>query len=122
VILIGALQNVLLLADQLVGKSELEKGPIFVAIADIELKNGMEQKFTEWFSKSNQILARQTGFIARRFLKSAKGENHRILVIMQSKEDFAKMRATSDHARLHEEALTFMTRPPKISAYQSLSD
>jgi heme-degrading monooxygenase HmoA len=108
------------LGDQLVEKRALFEGPVFVAIADIELKKGREKDFMEWFSQSNRVLAKQDGFIARKLLKSPKG-SHTILVIMTSKEAFANMHTTSEHARLHAEALSFMARPPKISAYDSVS-
>ncbi|AIC16038.1 antibiotic biosynthesis monooxygenase family protein [Nitrososphaera viennensis] len=109
------------LADQLVEKRALLEGMVFVAIADIELKKGKEEEFKKWFLQSNRVLARQDGFIARKLLKSPNGSQHRIMVIMESKEAFAKMHTTSEHAKLHTEALAFMARPPKISAYDSVS-
>ncbi|AIF82676.1 putative enzyme involved in biosynthesis of extracellular polysaccharides [Candidatus Nitrososphaera evergladensis SR1] len=108
------------MADQLVEKRALLEGQMFVAIADIELKKGKEDEFKKWFVQSNHILAGQDGFIARKLLKSPRG-SHRILVIMESKEAFARMHTTPEHAKLHMEALAFMTRPPKISAYDSVS-
>jgi heme-degrading monooxygenase HmoA len=107
-------------ADWLVEKRALVEGTIFVAIADIELKKGKEEAFARWFSQSNRALAKQEGFIARKFLKSPAG-HHIIMVLMESREAFAKMHATQEHARLHAEALAFMARPPKISAYDSFA-
>jgi heme-degrading monooxygenase HmoA len=112
---------VLPLADRLVEKHAFLEGHLFVAIADIELKKGIEQEFKEWFSRSTRLVAKHDGFIARKLLKSAKGGQYRIIIIMESKEAFAKLHATTEHAKLHAEALTFMTRPPIISAYESVS-
>jgi len=110
--------NVMSLADWLVEKRALLEGAMFVAIAEIELKKGKEEAFKKWFSQSNCALAGQDGFIARRLLKSPAGQ-HIIMVLMESREAFAKMHTTQEHARLHAEALAFMARPPKISAYES---
>jgi heme-degrading monooxygenase HmoA len=107
------------LGDQVVEKRALLEDSMFVAIADIELKKGNEEEFAEWFSQSNRILAKQDGFITRKLLRSPSG-SYLIMVIMTSKEAFAKMHTTSEHAKLHSEARTYMSRPPKISAYNSV--
>jgi heme-degrading monooxygenase HmoA len=107
------------LGDQVVEKRPLLAGSVFVALADIELKKGSEEEFAVWFSQSNRILAKQDGFIARKLLRAPNG-SYLIMVIMTSKEAFAKMHTTSEHSKLHSEAREYMSRPPKISAYNSV--
>ncbi|HVX02683.1 MAG TPA: hypothetical protein VHA09_05980 [Nitrososphaera sp.] len=122
------------LGDQLVEKRALQEGPLFVAIADIELKKGKEEEFKKWFLQSNRALEGQDGLIARRLLKSPRGDGQQqqqrtatgkmpmvmIMVVMKSREAFANMHMTPEHAKLHAEALSFMTRPPRISAYDAV--
>ena len=74
--------------------------------------------------RSNTVLSLQEGFIARKLLKCTgnhASQQMAIIVITKSKEAFAMMHTSPEHSKLHSEALTFMTRPPKIAAYDSVS-
>ena len=62
---------------------------MFVMMADVQLKEGMEEDFKNWFSESNKILSPFPGFVSRRFLKSNDG-SYRIIVEHESKETFIK--------------------------------
>ena len=63
-------------------------------IADIQLKDGVEDDFKNWFAESNKVLCDFPGFISRKFLKSSDG-TYRILVEHESKETFI-METSSD--------------------------
>ena len=43
---------------------------MFVMIADVQLKEGVEDDFKSWFSESNKVLSSFPGFVSRKFLKS----------------------------------------------------
>lgn len=93
---------------------------MFIVIADIQLKEGLESDFKEWFSESNKVLSKLDGFIMRRLLKSPDG-NYRILVEHQSKDTFEKMHNSEEHAKLHATAITFMEQPPMPKLYTVLA-
>ena len=93
---------------------------MFIVVADIKLKDGLESDFAEWFSESNKILSKIEGFVSRRLLKSPDG-SHRILVEHQSKDTFEKMHNSEEHAKLHATAVTFMAEPPMPKFYTILA-
>lgn len=80
-------------------------------IADIELKDGVEEDFKKWFSESNAILSSFPGFISRRFLKSPDG-CYKIIIEHQSKETLIKMHNSSEHEKLHPAGHLFMSAEP----------
>ena len=84
---------------------------MLVVIADIKLKNGVEEDFKKWFSESNKILSKQNGFLSRRLLEAPNG-SHRIIVEHQSMQTFAK---------LHSEAINFMESTPIPKIYNVVS-
>lgn len=84
---------------------------MFVVIADIQLKNGLESDFVEWFSESNKILSKFEGFVSRRLLQSD-DKKYRIIVEHKSRETFEMMHRSQEHAKLHTAAITFMESPP----------
>ena len=93
---------------------------MLVVIADINLKNGVEQEFNKWFSESNKTLSKQEGFVSRRLLESHDG-SHRIIVEHQSMQTFEAMHHSQEHAKLHSEAITFMESPPIPKLYNVVS-
>lgn len=92
-----------------------EKG-MFVVISDIELKRESMQEFRKWFERSNKVVASFDGFVARKLLESPEGQ-HRIIVMFRDRESFSKMHQTPVHAGLHNEAVGYMTRPPRPAFY-----
>ena len=84
---------------------------MFVMIADIQLKEGVEEDFKNWFSESNKVLSNFPGFLSRRFLKSPDG-TLRILVEHESKETFIKMHQSPEHEKIHPKGHSFMSSDP----------
>ena len=84
---------------------------MFVMIAEVQLKEGAEDDFKSWFSESNKILSAFSGFVSRRFLKSADG-SYRIIVEHESKETFIKMHQSPEHEKLHPTGHSFMSTDP----------
>lgn len=84
---------------------------MFVMMADIELKEGIEQDFKDWFSESNKVLSNFPGFVSRRLLKSHDG-SYRIIVEHESKETFIQMHNSLEHKRLYPHGRSFMSADP----------
>ena len=84
---------------------------MFVMMADIQLKEGVEEDFKAWFSESNKVLCDFPGFISRKFLKSGDG-SYRILVEHESKETFIKMHQSPEHEKVHPKGHSFMSADP----------
>jgi heme-degrading monooxygenase HmoA len=63
---------------------------MLVAIADIQLKNGLGSDFMEWFSESNKLLSKFDGFVSRQLLRSD-DEKYRIIVEHRNKQTFEAM-------------------------------
>jgi len=89
---------------------------MFVMIADVQLKDGAESDFKNWFSESNKVLSKFPGFVSRRFLKSSDG-TYRIVVEHESKETFIKMHQSPEHEKLHPEGHSFMSADPARKTY-----
>jgi len=84
---------------------------MFVMMADVQLKEGAEEDFKNWFSESNKVLSSFPGFVSRRFLKSNDG-SYRIIVEHESKETFIKMHQSPEHEKLHPKGHSFMSADP----------
>jgi len=93
---------------------------MLVVIADIKLKNGVEQEFKKWFSESNKTLSNLEGFVSRRLLETPDG-THRIIVEHQNMQTFQAMHDSQEHAKLHSKAVTFMESPPIPKIYNVVS-
>ena len=93
---------------------------MLVVIADIKLKNGVEEDFKKWFSESNKILSKQNGFLSRRLLEAPNG-SHRIIVEHQSMQTFEEMHQSQEHTKLHSEAINFMESTPIPKIYNVVS-
>ena len=89
---------------------------MFVMIADVSLKDGVEDDFKNWFSESNKVLSIFPGFKSRRFLKSSDG-SYRIIVEHESKETFIKMHQSPEHEKLHPTGHSFMSADPVRKTY-----
>ena len=90
---------------------------MFVMIADIQLKEGTENDFKNWFIESNKVLCGFPGFISRKLLKSSDGTSYRILVEHQSKETFIKMHQSPEHEKVHPTGYSFMSADPQRKTY-----
>jgi heme-degrading monooxygenase HmoA len=93
---------------------------MLVVIADIKLKEGVEEEFKKWFSESNKILSKLDGFVSRRLLESPDG-SHRIILEHQSRQTFEAMHQSQEHSKLHSEAITFMESTPIPKLYNIVS-
>ena len=93
---------------------------MFVVIADIQLKEGVESEFKQWFEEANKVLTKLDGFISRRLLESPDGI-HKIIVEHQSKDTFEKMHRSQEHEKLHAKAVTFMAQPPSPNFYNVIA-
>ena len=94
---------------------------MFVVIADIQLKEGVESEFKQWFEEANKVLTKLDGFISRRLLESPDGI-HKIIVEHQSKDTYEKMHQSQEHAKLHEQASTFMQKPAIRKSYNVVAN
>lgn len=93
---------------------------MFLVIADVKLKEGLEEEFRDWFSESNKILSEFDGFVSRKLLKSTDG-SYRILVEHKRKETFEKMHGNEKHKKLQATAITFMKQPPIPKFYDVIA-
>jgi len=80
-------------------------------MADIQLKEGVEDDFKTLFSESNKILSHFPGFVSRRFLKSKDGD-YRIIVEHETKETFMTMIQSPEHQKFHPKLHSFMSVEP----------
>jgi len=93
---------------------------MFVIIAEVQLKKGLESEFRNWVIESNKMLANFDGFISRRLLESHNGK-HLILVEFDTKEKFEKMHQTSEHAKIQSKGHSYMEGLPLPKFYNVLS-
>jgi len=94
---------------------------MFVVIAEIQLKKGLESEFKNWIGESNKTLANFDGFIGRRLLESHNGR-HMLLVEFESKEKFEKMHRTSEHAQIQSKSHSYMDGLPQPKFYNVISE
>ncbi len=85
---------------------------MFVVMADIQLRNGIEDDFKAWFSESNQALSKFPGFISRRLLKSGNNNSYRVIVEHETRESFIHMHGSPEHQKVHPVGRSFMTSDP----------
>jgi len=89
---------------------------MFVVIAEIQLKKGLESEFKGWVTESNKTLAKFDGFVNRRLLESLNGK-HLMLVEFETKEKFEKMHQSDEHARIHSKSHSYMDGSPRPVFY-----
>ncbi len=85
---------------------------MFVMMADIQLRDGIEDDFKEWFSESNRILSKFPGFISRRLLQSSNNNSYRVIVEHETRESFVQMHQSPEHEKVHPVGRSFMTSDP----------
>jgi heme-degrading monooxygenase HmoA len=74
---------------------------MFVVIINFPpIKEGKDTEFREWFAWSNEVFAKQKGFIKRRLLKPLKEGNYSAVVEHESYESFTALHSSA----IHEEA------------------
>ena len=88
-------------------------------MADIKLKDGVEEDFKTWFAESNKILTKFPGFVSRVFLKSTDGM-YRIVVQHESKETFTKMHQSEEHQKIHPTGRAFMSADPARQIFTTI--
>ena len=98
----------------------ISKNFMFVVIAEIQLKKGLESEFKNWIVESNKILANFDGFVGRRLLESHTGK-HLMLVEFESKEKFEKMHQSAEHARIQSKSHSYMDGLPQPKFYNVTS-
>ena len=91
---------------------------MFIMMADIQLKEGVESDFQTLFSESNKVLSSFSGFVSRRFLKSPDG-NYRIIVEHETQETFMKMIQSPEHQQFHPKLHSFMSEEPVKKMFTS---
>ncbi len=89
---------------------------MFVAIAEVYLKDGAEGDFVGSFADANAELSECEGFVGRRLLKSGDG-SFRILVEHDSRETFERMHQGDIHAKWHKVMISHMARAPSPRFY-----
>jgi len=93
---------------------------MFVVIAEIQLKKGLEPEFKNWVAESNKTLSNFDGFIGRRLLESHSGK-HLMLVEFENKEKFERMHQTVEHVRIQSKGHSYMDCLPQPKFYNVVS-
>jgi heme-degrading monooxygenase HmoA len=104
-----------MLLNQVISESYM-----FIVIAEIQLKQGLESEFKNWITESNKTLAKFDGFRNRKLLESHNGK-HLILVEFESKEKFEKMHKTEEHVRIQSKGHSYMDGFPRPMFYNVIS-
>jgi heme-degrading monooxygenase HmoA len=94
---------------------------MFVAVVEVQLKNGMEEEFKKWINESNKDLAKFDGFINRRLLATRTGR-HVILVEFESQEKFEKMHKTQEHFRIQSKGHSYLETSPRPVFYEVVAN
>ncbi|MGI0047049.1 MAG: antibiotic biosynthesis monooxygenase family protein [Nitrosotalea sp.] len=94
---------------------------MFVVVAEVQLKKGMEDEFKKWITESNQDLAKFDGFVNRRLLATRTGK-HAILVEFENQEKFEKMHQTQEHSRIQSKGHSYMESAPKPVFYNVVTN
>jgi heme-degrading monooxygenase HmoA len=94
---------------------------MFVAVVEIQLKNGIEEEFKKWINESNKDLAKFDGFINRRLLATRTGR-HVILVEFESQEKFEKMHKTQEHFRIQSKGHSYLETSPRPVFYEVVAN
>ena len=91
---------------------------MFIMMADVQLKEGVENDFKTLFSESNKVLSPFPGFVSRRFLKSPDG-SYRIIVEHETQETFMTMIQSPEHQEFHPKLHSFMRAEPVKKMFNS---
>lgn len=88
-----------------------------IAIVDMDVKPGREDDFKAWVAESNKVISQFPGFVSRRLLRAPDG-TLRMMVEFESAPQFAAMRQSPEHQRVHREAEAFRDSPPTPTIYE----
>ena len=98
---------------------------MFVMMADIQLKEGADDDFRQWFAESNKALSGFPGFVSRRLMSRADGGKgvggagaYRIVVEHESRDTFIRMHQSPEHQKIHPKGHSFMSAEPMRSAFE----
>ncbi len=97
---------------------------MFVAIVQYPaIKQGKDEEFREWFSRSNGVFGKFDGFISRRLLKPKKGSGNYVgLVEHESEETFMAMHSSEEHKKAGERVILLFDGKPSPSFYEVVID
>jgi len=93
---------------------------MYIALIDIELKDGKEAEFIDWIAESNKVLLKLPGFVSRRLVKSDSGK-HGLVVEFADKESHAKIHQTKEHDEIRKQLTSFLAKPPLPNFYSVIS-
>jgi len=82
------------------------------------IKDGQEEAFLEWFTWSNELYARHTGFISRRLLKLRDGGHFVGIVEHASYETFMAMHTSSTQAEANKAVTPYFDGHPTPEFYE----
>lgn len=85
-------------------------------MVDMGIKLGREEEFKAWVVESNKVISTFDGFVSRRLLRGSDG-TLRMMVEFESQEQFAAMRKSAEHQRVHQQAAEFRGSPPVPTLY-----
>ena len=92
-----------------------------IAIADIKVKPGLEDKFKAWVAESNNTVSKFDGFVSRRMLRGSDG-SLRVMVEFEGARQFRAMRESKEHQSVHRQATGFLNEPPAPVIYEVISE
>ena len=93
---------------------------MYIALIDIELKDGKEAEFIDWIAESNKVLLKLPGFVSRRLVKSDSGK-HGLVVEFADKESHAKIHQTKERDEIRKQLTSFLAKPPLPNFYSVIS-
>ncbi|HIH45827.1 MAG TPA: hypothetical protein HA292_01890 [Candidatus Nitrosotenuis sp.] len=93
---------------------------MYVAIIEMPLKENMEEEFKTWIHQTNQILAKQHGFVGRRLAKSEDGK-YIIIAEFADKESHHKIHQTPEHHQISIQLMNFIKQGPSRKFYDIIS-
>jgi len=93
---------------------------MYIALIDIELKDGKEDEFKDWITESNKVLLKLPGFVSRRLIKSDNGK-YGLVVEFIDKESHAKIHQTKEHDEIRRQLMNYLKKPPLPNFYQVIS-
>lgn len=91
-----------------------------IAMLDMKIKPGKLDDFKQWVLESNKTISKFDGFVSRRLLEAPDG-THRMMVEFETHEQFAQMRQSTEHQRVHKEAEQFRETAPAPVVYRVIS-
>jgi heme-degrading monooxygenase HmoA len=93
---------------------------MYIALIDIELKDGMEEEFKTWITSSNMALSKFSGFVSRKLVKSDNGK-YGLVVEFTDKESHIKLHQTNEHHEIHKQLMGFLKKPPVPAFYHVIA-